>query len=115
MDNPFSKKNIIIGSVIVVVAFAVYQVVFVAGNNTNDSAVLIVDSGAQSSEERDILLILSDLRSIDLSRDVLEDRLFLSLEDYTTTIVQGPKGRKNPFAPVGVDGGVPAPVLGEDE
>lgn len=73
---------------------------FSSGESGDDMSVVITDSGSQSDTERDILRILSDLRSVHLNHDLLETTVFLSLEDYSVFIEEGPTGRRNPFAPV---------------
>jgi hypothetical protein len=100
MKDMFTKKNMIIGGIVVALVGA--AMFFMSDTPSEDtSSVLITGSASRSEEERDILRLLSDLRTIEFERDVLESAVFLSLQDFSTPIIEGVKGRRNPFAPVG--------------
>jgi len=42
-----------------------------------------------------------------LSKDILASDVFLSLRDFSVTLIPEPVSRSNPFAPIGSDGSVP--------
>jgi hypothetical protein len=56
---------------------------------------------------QDLLMSLSRLKSTHLDVSIFSDPAFRSLIDRSETIPPEPKGRRNPFAPIGV-GGAPA-------
>ena len=109
MMNIFKQKKVLVGIVIIVGIFFGYRMFFVG--NDSDASVVITGSGEQSQAERDILRLLADLRSVNLKYDLLETTVFLSLEDHSVFIEEGPTGRRNPFAPIG---GVTPVVVGEE-
>ncbi len=100
MMNILKNKKILIGIAIIIVILLGYQMFFAGENNTGPS-VVISSAGTQSETERDILRLLTDLRSVNLSHDLLDTKVFLSLKDYSVFIEEGPTGRRNPFEPVG--------------
>ncbi|MBC8464833.1 MAG: hypothetical protein H8D63_00455 [Parcubacteria group bacterium] len=108
MINIFKHKKVFFGIIAGVVVFFGYQMFFTG--EENDASVVITGSGGQSQSELDILRLLADIRSVNLNHDLLETAVFLSLEDYSVFIEEGPTGRRNPFAPI--DGIVPV-VEGE--
>ncbi|HET8575271.1 MAG TPA: hypothetical protein VFM02_03835 [Candidatus Paceibacterota bacterium] len=50
-----------------------------------------------------ILSLLDDLKKIHLDDSIFADPSFLSLKDFTVSIQNQPKGRPNPFSPIGDD------------
>ena len=53
---------------------------------------------------QDFLSLLLSVKSIKLDDTIFSDSAFLSLQDSSITLVpDGTEGRKNPFAPIGVD------------
>lgn len=67
-----------------------------------DSATLVggerINDAKLTSDQ--FLRQLNEIKSYDLSGDVLRDERFRSLVDFTEPIVPQPIGRENPFAPV---------------
>ncbi|NTV44550.1 MAG: hypothetical protein HGA67_02550 [Candidatus Yonathbacteria bacterium] len=100
MIDILKYKNILIGLVVVVAAFAVYQVFVVNKTDVTEGTVLITDESNVSPDERSTLQLLSDMQSISLTANVLQSTTFLSLKDFSVPIQPEPQGRENPFAPV---------------
>jgi hypothetical protein len=95
---PFLKNKMLwIGVFVVIAGFSLFQAV---GTGNDDVPVVVTTTDSQTEEERDILRVLEDLRSIDFDIEFLESAAFLSLEDFTVPIEEGPRGRQNPFAPI---------------
>lgn len=90
-------KNIIIGAVIVVAIFVVYK--FFAGDQ--EEPLTSTTPQVATAAEGDLLSLLSELRSITLSTDLLNDPTFATLQDFTVNIAPQPVGRRNPFAVIG--------------
>jgi hypothetical protein len=58
-----------------------------------------VSSGTIGQE---LVVELTRLRGLQNIRgDIFKDPVFMSLQDYTQTVVAQPLGRSNPFAPIG--------------
>jgi len=97
------KKALLIITVIIV-AFVVYSYLF----KKDASPQLIAPDStslqtSQFSAGREILALLSDLKSLQLNNDIFSNKAFRSLEDFSLPISSEPKGRNNPFAPIGID------------
>jgi hypothetical protein len=54
-----------------------------------------------SPVSRELLVILSDLRTVTLDESLFGDEGFRSLVDFGIEIPLQPVGRRNPFAPIG--------------
>jgi len=59
-------------------------------------------TGSPSADSADQQLVstLLALRAVTLNGNIFSDPAFLSLQDFSTTIVPEPVGRDNPFAPL---------------
>ncbi len=83
--------------------------VFLAGKNTlaQNSLIAVEDTTSGISLTNDdaslILSLLNKMQNIKLNTEIFSDPLFLGLNDYTVELVQEPKKRPNPFAPIGKD------------
>lgn len=98
----FLKNKVLwIGTFVVVTGFVFFQVM---GTSDDTAPVVVATADSQTEEERDILRVLEDLRAIDFDIEFLESATFLSLDDFTVPIEEGPRGRQNPFAPIGSKG-----------
>ncbi len=53
----------------------------------------------------DLLQLLSDLKSINLTTDIFNDEVFMSLTDWSVNLPAPALGRPNPFERIGVDVG----------
>mgnify|MGYP001008770089 CR=1 FL=1 len=60
-----------------------------------------------SAENSELIMLLSELRSIHLDRDFFRNETFLTLFDFTVKLIPEPVSRQNPFAPIGSDGDIP--------
>jgi len=100
MQSILKYKKIIIGIVVIGVAFFIYSTYF----KPEGGPLVMVDSQAkrQFAAGKEILTLLIDLKSIELDGSIFEDGSFKSLEDFSLPIDPEPKGRTNPFAPIGV-------------
>jgi len=95
----YKKTLIIIG--VIIASFIVYSA-FLKPDNTEEG---IVSSGPdqQPKAGREILSLLVDLKEIDLNAELFQSNSFRNLNDFSTPIPPEPKGRPNPFAPIGQD------------
>lgn len=96
-------KNKFIIAAVLVVAFYVYSAFFKTDSNaplvvTNTSPTL-----AQFQAGKDVLSLLVDLKSLSFNEELFQNKAFQSLSDWSTPIPSEPKGRSNPFAPLGAD------------
>lgn len=98
-------KKIIIGVVILAVAYIAYSMFF----KTSDSDNLISGSNSFSSDRsladtqilgNQITQALIQIESLQLNRSIFENPIFKSLSDRSEQIISEPVGRKNPFAPL---------------
>jgi hypothetical protein len=104
MKDLLKYKKIIVVIVLVVVGFVVYSYLF--KNDKQDQLILNsagVVNANQTYAGREIVVLLSDLRSIKLNDDIFSNPAFKKLIDFSLPISSEPKGRNNPFAPIGVD------------
>lgn len=62
-----------------------------------------VSAGVSAEEGRAMLALLNDLKSIRLDETFFADTVFSSLTDWSVELAPEPKGRPNPFAPIGQD------------
>ena len=62
---------------------------------TSDTGSPTVDSADQQ-----LVTTLLALRAVTLNGSIFSDPAFMSLQDYSTTIIAEPIGRENPFAPL---------------
>lgn len=105
-----NKKTIIAG----IFLFTAFLVARDFQNETQAQEPLVVPDTAPAAEEnnqkgREILALLADLKSVRLDDSIFSDPAFQSLQDTSVELTAEPKGRPNPFAPLGKD-----VVLNED-
>lgn len=100
-----SHKNIVIGIVVVLVLFIGYS--FVKPDASDPTTPTVSSSVAAPTGDltasRDIIALLVDLRAIKIQPDFFSDPALRSLEDFSVPLVDEPRGRANPFAPIGVE------------
>lgn len=96
-------KTLMLVVVVVIIAGVAYTILF----GGEDEALLTVErpDSAASVEEGDLLTLLLEMRSVNLSGNIFSDPVFQSLEDFGQELVSEPVGRENPFAPIGLIGG----------
>ncbi len=114
-------KNVIIFVVILALAFVGYSIFVNKGNTSSSSSLTSAMTGAVvnpvstdqtgtgSTTGQEFLNTLLGIQNIKLNASVFDSASFLSLQDYTTTLIPEPSGRPNPFAPI--DSFVQAPVV----
>lgn len=97
-------KNIFIGIGIVIILFIGYSFVKPDSNAKKEVQVVSSQAGGQTpAASREIVALLADLKSIKIKRDFFSEPAFRSLYDFSTPVPDEPRGRTNPFAPVGSD------------
>ncbi len=102
-----AHKNIFIGAGIIIVLFIAYSFIKPDPNIATPSVVSEAPI-AELSASRDIIALLVDLKAIKIQKDFFSDPVFRSLQDFSTPVPDEPRGRANPFAPVGTEGKTPA-------
>jgi hypothetical protein len=105
--NMFNNKKTIIAGILVFAA-AISSHVF--QNETQAQEPLVVPDTASSlggegtnQAGREILALLADMKSVRLDESIFSDPMFQSLQDISVELIAEPKGRPNPFAPIGKD------------
>lgn len=105
MNKILKNKKVIIGITILIFGFIVYSVFF--KTETSKNSGLVVGTAGNSNSQfiagKEILALLSDLKSIQLNQDIFQNKTFRSLEDFSIPIEPEPQGRTNPFTAVGRD------------
>jgi hypothetical protein len=98
-------KNIIIIVVIIAVLGLGYNFFFnapAAPALVSTAGVAAVPGQVENPIGQEFLTTLLNIRSIKLDDSIFANPAFLSLSDFTTTLVpEGNEGRSNPFAPIG--------------
>lgn len=97
--NPLLKK-ILIALVILVAVVVIYRIFFIQEPEAPLSSETVSEL---SSEDGDLLSLLLQLKSLTLSDALLADAAFVTLQDFTVELAPEPIGRRNPFAPIGVN------------
>lgn len=87
-------KKIIGILTLVVVLFGTFG--FVSGASES----LLVSSGGVSQVGGDLLVLLLEIKSIELNGDIFSDEAFSNLKDFGVEIAPQPAGRENPFATI---------------
>ncbi len=108
MNNTTSNKSkaVPIIGILLVLAAGAYFFFWKGSATPVDSALTKTKAGpGNSSVQEDLLKTLKEVKNLTLDDSVLRSPFFLSSIDFTKVLVREPKFRKNPFAPIGVDGG----------
>lgn len=98
-----SNKLLYIGLIVALVVAGGYFLFFRGDDigpalSTSSDGQALTDS---AKADREFLVLLQQLSSIQLDASLLQDPVFNSLESFRADLVQQPVGRSNPFAPVG--------------
>lgn len=101
----FLKNKYVSGGVVAVVVLGLAYYVW---TSTGSSDLLTTADATTSPVSQELLLTLGRLRTIKLDAAIFTDPTFTSLTDFGVTIPPEASGRRNPFAPVGTGGTVPA-------
>jgi len=94
-------KNIILVVVVTILIFIGYTIFFGKDKNTPSLVAESQDPALGSEDGKVILNLLLNLKSLKLEAAVFDRTSFLSLIDFGQEIPDRPKGRDNPFAPLG--------------
>lgn len=94
-------KNITIVVVLVIAVFIVYSVTF-KGDGPADLLISqsVSDVDAESTVVREFLALLNTLNNLSLDTSIFQDPIFNSLRDESVQLIDQPRGRRNPFAPL---------------
>lgn len=78
----------------------------------NSQAAVLQSDAAIPQELQGLSTSVSSTKLDDIEKKlngaILQSPVFQSLKDFTSTVVQEPQGRRNPFAPLGVDATSPS-------
>ncbi|MCH7529730.1 hypothetical protein IIB50_01280 [Patescibacteria group bacterium] len=97
-------RNILFILLTLAVAFAIYSYFFTGDRSTTSLLVSEqINTGGESSVERELLVLLLELRSVELTGNIFDSLSFKSLTDFGQELIPEPVGRPNPFAPIGVE------------
>ena len=70
----------------------------------------IIATSAQTEKElrvvEELLIILRDLQRVRIDTGIFDESAYLRLRDFGVSLVQQPRGRRNPFAPFDEEGGI---------
>lgn len=86
-----------------VVLLGAGYLLFSGGSDPAGNSLLTSNAvSGPSAASRELLVTLSDLKTVRLDAAIFSDPLFQSLKDFGVQIPLQPTGRRNPFAPIGV-------------
>lgn len=94
---------------IVILLLATYAHTFLPETKAQEEAlvspeVVSAGSGVVSTQAGgEMLALLASMRTIRLDESLFSDPKFQSLQDFSVSLNPEPKGRPNPFAPLGQD------------
>lgn len=94
--SPLIQKVIV--ALVVITAFGYVAFTTLTGDVPLEEGVSII-----SPQGEEILILADKLETIDINTDLFSSPLFTSLVDISIPIIEEPKGRSNPFAPIGND------------
>ncbi len=93
-------KKLFIALLVVVLVFIGFQ--FFKGNTDTSGLTSQPVAGVVPEEGGDLISLLLELKSIKLDTSILQNPVFLTLQDFSVELASEPVGRLNPFAPIGV-------------
>lgn len=96
MRDFINKNKTLIGGIAALVIVMWVYFTFFSGSN----APLLSEAEPFSPVSQELLVTLSNLRTIRLDETIFEDPVFISLSDFGVTIPLETVGRRNPFAPL---------------
>ena len=100
--NLFKDKKIFTAVfILILIAALVYYFFFREPSPTNDVLTEVGSAEEDSIIGRDLLVLLAELKATHLDLSIFDSEAFGSLVDFGVIIDKQPKGRDNPFAPVG--------------
>ena len=120
MESIFKNKKVIFGIVIVLIAFFVYGAFFVVGKKDDPGGLAkqsVSSSGGSTNgvpeledgPAKEFVTQLLAIQNITFKMGLFDDVVFKNMHVVDDTIQQQPIGRRNPFLPFEVVGGVITP------
>lgn len=95
-----ANKTLLGGTVAAALLVLIYFMYF-----GEDASPALVSSTDTSPVSQELLVTLSNLRTIKLDESIFNDPIFVTLSDFGVVIPPEAIGRRNPFAPIGIGGG----------
>ncbi len=95
-----SKYKKILSIVIAIIVIFIIYSLFFKPEGSQIQPIVSSSANTQIINEREVLILLEDLRSIDLNPELFESKSFITLLDFSIPIEPEPKGRENPFSSV---------------
>jgi hypothetical protein len=94
------NKSVVIAAILLVMVIFGYRTFFKTEESPVD--VLLLESNGQNQEAgRQIVDLVSVIKSVTLSQDLFASPLYKSLNDFSVDLPSQSTGRSNPFAPIG--------------
>ncbi len=112
MGELLKYKKIIYIAVLILVGLVAYNYFFKPEINVDPVTSEGVSPAGELAVDKEILTLLGDLHSLVLDNSIFNSSAFKSLEDFSLPVEDEPKGRSNPFAPIGVNIAPPEPAKG---
>jgi len=103
MDILKQNKTLFIGLAIVIALFIGYGMMGGSSAGSSNSIRREYTNAGSSPIEQETLTLLRDIESVQLNSAVLSDPAFAVLRDFSRSIINEPRGRDNPFAPIDLD------------
>jgi hypothetical protein len=94
-------KKIIILVLIIVLMFVIYTLTNKQDTQIDPLLVNDVSSNQTALLGVQISQALLRIEQITLDKSIFQDKIYITLQDRSTTILDEPRGRTNPFAPIG--------------
>ena len=96
----FIKQNKVLMLVVTLFVFGiVYYTFFVSKGSTTTLLSTGATLGDQTQQSQQLLVVLANLRTIQLNDAIFSDPTYLSLTDFSVAITPETVGRHNPFLP----------------
>lgn len=96
-------KKILILIAVLVIVFLGYS--FIRGGSVKNEDLLVsTNQNVQNQAQlvgNEIISALNQIQTLNLSKDIFDDKVFQSLVDRSEEIPSEPVGKSNPFAPIG--------------
>ncbi len=94
------KQNKLILIVVIIVIALLIWYGMSSSNKTPNTLLTATQTSETDTGDRELLKLLTDMKSIRLDGDIFKSDAYLSLQDFSRDIVGEPVGREDPFAPV---------------
>lgn len=100
----FKENKALVGIAVIIVALLGWYMLSQSDGSSSSGSLITSTSAnsATSAGDRDLLQTLVNMRNIRLDGHIFESPTFLSLQDFSRSIVPEPVGRPDPFEPVTV-------------